>query len=177
MVPPRTTQVFAKQQAGTLVKDAKAGLLTRDDILLVRFVALVEHVQLAAGYAFGIWELRDHDLREAAELAGLKLGKYGWEFIDGEPAPFWEFDHLIVATDVMRRGSLLASAWILDGPPLPGDWRKRSRVELVDDLMWGASSAFTWAWWTCRMKDGDSPLTITSRALSRWNDRTQPLAR
>lgn len=167
--PPRDAATLARQQAGWFAARDDVGGLNANEIFLVRFDSAYQFVGSEE------YQSRVGDLRTAAGLAGLEFDQHGWK-LPGEPTPYESRSYYHTMTDEPHRlATIYGQAWAYDIL-----CRNTFRVqtmnpyEVISRLIWNRLSAFSWAWWCCRLEDNDSRLSITERGLKTWIEDAEP---
>ena len=160
---------LARQQGRWLVNAGLTGSLLSADVQLVRFTNLYN--SCIGTYQ---WFSRKTDLAVAASAAGLLEVGDGWATNALERPPTSVYGHMTISEEVRRQGQMLASAWAWEIlSDLPGAWPLRSLeirdpYSAIDAYIWHRAPALTWAYWCCRLKDGDDAASLSVRSVATW---------
>jgi hypothetical protein len=160
---------LARQQGRWLVSAGLTGSLLSAEVQLVRFTNLYN--SCIGTYQ---WFSRKTDLAVAATAAGLLEVGDGWAIKAHERPPASVYGHMTISDEVQRQGQLLASAWAWEIlSDLPAAWPLRSLeirdpYSAIDAYIWHRAPALTWAYWCCRMKDGDDAASLSVRSIATW---------
>ena len=168
----RTPTAVARQQAGWLVSSRVTNCLSADDVQLVRFVSLYESF-----VGTDSWWKRPEDLLAAASVAGVFEVENGWVLDENDAAPHPEYGHPTIGDALARRGHLLVSAWawdsqhrlgFLDVPMAPPSVDLHNPFDVVAANMWRNSGPWAWAYWCCRILEGDDAASVSIRSVTLW---------
>jgi hypothetical protein len=165
----RSALAVARQQAGALAYNWRNGL-NASEIQVVRFVALYAHV-----HNTNRWSSRMEDLHLAASHAGLVHVEGGWASSRGEPMMYSRYDNPTLSVELDRTTHMSAAAWawnVMGVTHLEFDYPRfdlENPYSCVDAYLW-KSPQWTWAYWTCRVHDGDTAQDVSVRVLAEWKD-------
>ena len=174
----RSALSVARQQAGWLVSSRYAGVLSADEVQLVRFIILYSR------YADEPW-LEDHlkTLEHAATAAGLTETGNGWviNLSDGPQNSGTEM--CVISDELWRKGNLIAMSWAWDclhklrpNTPLGHDQRSDA-FQVVDAYLWSKCPHWTWAYWSGHIDNGDNAESVSVRSFQTWVTETRPSKR
>jgi hypothetical protein len=168
--PRRTPTTVARQQAGWLVSSGVANCLTAQEVQFVRFASLYNSF-----IGTDSWWKRPTDIAEAADIAGLVKVENGWALDEHQTAPYPCYNHPTVSDELERRAYLLTSAWAWnsdlgfpDAPAAPPAVDLTDPYDVVAAHMWRHCGPWAWAYWCCRIQEGDDAASVSVRSVTTW---------
>jgi hypothetical protein len=167
--PLYTTMNLTKQHAEWITATCgRFSSLPDEDLLLIRAV----HFHDWLGHDEDRWNARHDDMHTTALAAGLTIRGGGYTYADGgapvalPPEPFLGLDPAVaIAAYTLTESVLWRSPREKERYYRPSLTERQVTVTALSAILAVSLDAYSWTWWTCNLLEGDTPATVTARAL------------